>query len=156
MKNKIAKDEYQIYKRLAWLSFVVTTMFIDVYSDIYYGIDLIILYRGEQLFLLIVGIVILLCCVTDIILVVLMVLYPNWVSYTSHQIAFVMEIPNAVLTIISIWKIYQIQQLTQENKNIWELSIFSFLTTALAALIHIMYIIDRWTVHNALLLLQQM
>eukprot|EP01025_Chloroclados_australasicus_P044486 TRINITY_DN4824_c0_g1_i1.p1 TRINITY_DN4824_c0_g1~~TRINITY_DN4824_c0_g1_i1.p1 ORF type:complete len:351 (-),score=24.25 TRINITY_DN4824_c0_g1_i1:459-1511(-) len=156
------KNWWKIYVKTAWIAFVTATMLADIASDIYYGAELILLYRKVDLFLFLSGIAMVACCAADFGIMCLMLLFPGWVSYSAHVMAFLMELPNLILTGLSIWKRQQLAQeiertnVRDREEGNWGLAVFSLVTTLLSVLIHMAYVMDRWAVQSAINTIQSM
>eukprot|EP01025_Chloroclados_australasicus_P053953 TRINITY_DN6395_c0_g1_i1.p3 TRINITY_DN6395_c0_g1~~TRINITY_DN6395_c0_g1_i1.p3 ORF type:complete len:280 (-),score=13.92 TRINITY_DN6395_c0_g1_i1:2841-3632(-) len=154
------KNWWKFYVKNLWIAFTTATMLADIVSDIYYGIELIIHFRKTSLLLFLSGICMIVCCAADFVLMSLMLAFPGWVSYSAHVTAFLMEMPNLILTGLSIWKRQQIEDTRQisfgcEDQQDWGLAVFSLITTLLSALIHVAYIMDRLAVWSAVNTIQR-
>eukprot|EP01024_Parvocaulis_polyphysoides_P007660 TRINITY_DN12267_c0_g1_i1.p3 TRINITY_DN12267_c0_g1~~TRINITY_DN12267_c0_g1_i1.p3 ORF type:complete len:132 (+),score=11.14 TRINITY_DN12267_c0_g1_i1:572-967(+) len=124
-------------------------MTINVSADIFYGCQLIILREKSQI-LFFLGISLIFFCFGDFILVNIIAIFPAWVSHSAHTTAFAMEVPNFVLIGTSMWKLYNENFFNEKDNQTLQLAIFSIVTTCITSIIHIVYIMDKWAVQNAI------
>eukprot|EP01025_Chloroclados_australasicus_P049438 TRINITY_DN5630_c1_g2_i1.p1 TRINITY_DN5630_c1_g2~~TRINITY_DN5630_c1_g2_i1.p1 ORF type:complete len:371 (+),score=-0.38 TRINITY_DN5630_c1_g2_i1:388-1500(+) len=156
--QQIAQQKKSLLQKALWVSFVSTVTMIDLFSDLYYGLQIQIKIANNNTLLRVIGSFILLACLIDILIVVFTILKPQNVNYKLHIIALCLEICSFVGTAQSLYILLRKNddELTSAVRDGIKFAIFSLITTTAATIIHAFYVVDFYSQKYAREFIQRM